>query len=318
MTGKTTISIDGALGGTRLDMLLLGRHPEFSRTAIQRFIAAGAATVNGEPGKPGLRLEPDDIVEYALPEPDTEASTPQPEEMKLEILHEDGDVLVLNKPAGIAVHPGAGSETGTLVAGLLFREPEAFALVGEDPGRPGIVHRLDKDTSGVLVVARTAQAHAALKKSFQECAVDKIYLAIARGHFKEPSGAIEAPIGRDPKNRQRFAVLATGKEALTKYRVVAEEKGMSLLQVRLYTGRTHQIRVHLSHIGHPVLGDRLYGGPSNSPPFHAHRQMLHAWKIAFPHPSTGERMVFTAPTPDDFRNNLEPFAEHTDLTGLAQ
>lgn len=318
MTGKTTISIDGALAGTRLDMLLLGRHPEFSRTAIQRFIAAGAATVNGEPGKPGLRLEPDDIVEYALPEPDTEASTPQPEEMKLEILHEDGDVLVLNKPAGIAVHPGAGSETGTLVAGLLFREPEAFALVGEDPGRPGIVHRLDKDTSGVLVVARTPQAHAALKKSFQERAVDKIYLAIARGHFKEPSGAIEAPIGRDPKNRQRFAVLATGKEALTKYRVVAEEKGMSLLQVRLYTGRTHQIRVHLSHIGHPVLGDRLYGGPSNSPPFHAHRQMLHAWKIAFPHPSTGEQMVFTAPTPDDFRDNLEPFAEHTDLTGLAQ
>lgn len=318
MTGKTTISIDGALAGTRLDMLLLGRHPEFSRTAIQRFIAAGAATVNGEPGKPGLRLEPDDIVEYALPEPDTEASTPQPEEMKLEILHEDGDVLVLNKPAGVAVHPGAGSETGTLVAGLLFREPEAFALVGEDPCRPGIVHRLDKDTSGVLVVARTPQAHAALKKSFQERAVDKIYLAIARGHFKEPSGAIEAPIGRDPKNRQRFAVLATGKEALTKYRVVAEEKGMSLLQVRLYTGRTHQIRVHLSHIGHPVLGDRLYGGPSNSPPFHAHRQMLHAWKIAFPHPSTGERMAFTAPTPDDFRNNLEPFAEHTDLTGLAQ
>ena len=296
MTGKTTISIDGALAGTRLDMLLLGRHPEFSRTAIQRFIAAGAATVNGEPGKSGLRLEPDDIVEYALPEPDTEASTPQPEEMKLEILHEDGDVLVLNKPAGVAVHPGAGSETGTLVAGLLFREPEAFALVGEDPGRPGIVHRLDKDTSGVLVVARTAQAHAALKKSFQERAVDKIYLAIARGHFKEPFGAIEAPIGRDPKNRQRFAVLATGKEALTKYRVVAEEKGMSLLQVRLYTGRTHQIRVHMKAIGHPLLGDFLY-----NPDYRfIGRQALHSYTVAFRHPITGEAMEFTAPMPEDF------------------
>lgn len=317
MPSPISISIDESLAGTRLDMLLVARHPERSRTSIQKAIDAGCATINGEPGKSGIRLEVGDEVVYDLPDELPKAPI-QAEDIPLEILYEDEAILVVNKPAGLVVHPAAGNQNGTLVSALLFREPEGFASVGEDADRPGIVHRLDKDTSGVLVIARTPEAHAALKQSFQERKVDKIYLTIAQGHFKESFDAIEEPIGRDPKNRQRMAVVADGREALTKYRVIAEEHGMSLLQVRLYTGRTHQIRVHLAHIGHPVLGDGLYGGPRKWAPFSCPRQMLHAWKLALPHPITGERVVFTAPTPPDFRKNLDIFAQNTDLEGLAQ
>lgn len=314
----TTITIDESLEGQRLDMLLVSRHPERSRTSIQKAIDAGCATVNGERGKSGIKLEIGDVVEYHLDEL-TAPDEIQPEDIPLDVIYEDDAILVINKPAGLVVHPAAGNQKGTLVAALLFREPEDFAAVGEDAARPGIVHRLDKDTSGVLVIARTAEAFVTLKKAFQDRQVDKIYLAIANGHFKENFAAIDAPIGRDPKYRQRMAVLDDGgREALTKYRVVAEHRGASLLQVRLYTGRTHQIRVHLSHIGHPVIGDGLYGGPTKSPHFNCARQMLHAWKIALPHPVTGERMVFTAPTPADMRKNLDIFAEVADLTGLAQ
>lgn len=310
------IDIDETLEGTRLDMLLVARHPERSRTSIQKAIDGGCATINGERGKSGIKLELGDCVEYALP--DEEAKAPlQAEEIPLDILYEDNAILVINKPAGLVVHPAAGNESGTLVSGLLFREPEAFAEVGDDTDRPGIVHRLDKDTSGVLVIARTPQAHAALKQSFQERQVDKIYLAMASRHFKDSFGVVEEPIGRDPRHRQKMSVLSDGgREALTKYRVIAERNGASLLQVRLYTGRTHQIRVHLSHIGHPILGDGLYGGPRKLPPFSCERQMLHAWKIAIPHPVTGERIIFTAPAPADFQKNLDLFAEVTDLTGL--
>lgn len=311
-------SIDESLEGQRLDMLLVARHPERSRTSIQKAIDAGCATINGEPGKSGIRLELGDVVEYHLDEL-PEAQPLIPEDIPLDVIYEDDALLVINKPAGLVVHPAAGNQRGTLVSALLFREPEDFSGVGEDATRPGIVHRLDKDTSGALVIARTPDAYANLKNSFQERKVDKIYLAIANGHFKENFAAIDAPIGRDPKNRQKMAVLGEGgREALTKYRVISEYHGASLLQVRLYTGRTHQIRVHLSHIGHPVLGDGLYGGPGKSTYFDCGRQMLHAWKLAIPHPITGERMVFTAPTPPDFRKNLDVFAETTDLEGLAQ
>ncbi|MGN0866293.1 MAG: RluA family pseudouridine synthase [Oligosphaeraceae bacterium] len=317
---QTTLDIDAATAGMRLDLLLVSRHPERSRTAIQRALAAGCATVNGEPGKAGLRLEEGDRLVYALPPEETDAPPrPVPRELPLEILHEDEALLVVNKPAGLVVHPGAGEEGETLVSALLYREPAAFASVGEDALRPGIVHRLDKDTSGVLVVARTQPAWEALKRSFLERQVDKLYLALARGGFKENFAAIEAPVGRDPRHRQRMAVLPQGgRPALTKYRVVGEMYGIALLQVRLYTGRTHQIRVHLSHVGHPVLGDSLYGGDGKRPPLVAPRQMLHAWKVALPHPLTGERMVFTAPPPEDFQRNLAFFAQNYNLEGLAQ
>ena len=310
------IDIDESWEGTRLDMLLVARHPERSRTSIQKAIDGGCATINGERGKSSVKLESGDHVEYTLPDEESKAPL-QAEELPLNILYEDEAILVINKPAGLVVHPAAGNETGTLVSGLLFREPEAFAEVGDDADRPGIVHRLDKDTSGVMVIARTAQAHAALKRSFQERGVDKIYLAMARGHFKDSFGVVEEPIGRDPRHRQKMSVRPEGgREALTKYRVIAERSGASLLQVRLYTGRTHQIRVHLSHIGHPILGDGLYGGPGKFAPFSCERQMLHAWKLAIPHPITGERTIFTAPTPADFQKNLELFADVADLTGL--
>ena len=302
MTGKTTISIDGALAGTRLDMLLLGRHPEFSRTAIQRFIAAGAATVNGEPGKPGLRLEPDDIVEYALPEPDTEASTPQPEEMKLEILHEDGDVLVLNKPAGIAVHPGAGSETGTLVAGLLFREPEAFALVGEDPCRPGIVHRIDKDTSGLLMVAKNDAAHLGLSEQIKAHSFTREYETVVCGAVKQ-GGTIDAPIGRHKTDRKKMCVTTeNSRNAVTHFEVLRLYAGYTHLRVRLETGRTHQIRVHMAYTGHPVAGDAVYG---SGKPAWLCGQCLHAKKIGFVHPRTGQYMEFDSALPEYFTKFLK-------------
>ena len=316
-----TLDIDEATAGLRLDLLLVARHPHLSRTTIQRALARGCASVNGEPGKAGQRLEKGDRLTYHLPQeaPPEAAPLPKPQELPLELLYEDEAILVLNKPAGLVVHPGAGEEGTTLVAGLLHREPEAFASVGEDARRPGIVHRLDKDTSGVLVVARTQRAWSALKQSFLDRQVDKLYLALAKGGFQEDFGAIDAPIGRDPRNRQRMAALPQGgREALTKYRVIGEKQGVALLQVRLYTGRTHQIRVHLSHLGHPVLGDPLYGGPRQWPPFLAPRQMLPAWKLALPHPLTGLRTVLPPPTPPDFRRNLDLFAQDYDLDGLAQ
>lgn len=319
---KHCLDIDEALDGSRLDLLLVQRHPYLSRTAIQKAIAGGCATVNDEPGKAGRRLETGDVLRYELPEEGECISAPiavSPQEIPLDVLYEDESLLVINKPAGMVVHPGAGNPagTGTLVSALLYREPPSFARVGEDAARPGIVHRLDQDTSGVLVVARTQEAYESLKESFLARRTEKLYLCIARGHFQEDFAAIEAPIGRDPRNRQRMAVLPQGgREALTKYRVIAEKSGASLLQVRLYTGRTHQIRVHLSHIGHPVLGDNLYGGPAKMPPFLTNRQMLHAWKLALPHPVTGERMVFTAPPPKDLQKNLDLFAQDNDLEGL--
>ncbi len=319
---KHLLDIDETLDGSRLDLLLVQRHPYLSRTAIQKAIAGGCATVNDEPGKAGRRLEAGDVLRYELPEEGECIAAPiavSPQEIPLDVLYEDDALLVINKPAGMVVHPGAGNPagTGTLVSALLYREPTSFARVGEDAARPGIVHRLDQDTSGVLAVARTQEAYESLKESFLARRTEKLYLCIARGHFQEDFAAIEAPIGRDPRNRQRMAVLPKGgREALTKYRVIAEKSGASLLQVRLYTGRTHQIRVHLSHIGHPVLGDALYGGPAKMPPFLTNRQMLHAWKLALPHPVTGERMVFTAPPPQDLQKNLDLFAQDHDLQGL--
>lgn len=321
---KHRLDIDETLDGIRLDLLLVRRHPYLSRTAIQKAIAGGCATVNDEAGKAGRRLETGDVLRYELPAEDecAAAGAPvavSPREIPLDVLYEDDSLLVVNKPAGMVVHPGAGNPegTGTLVSALLFREPPSFARVGEDAARPGIVHRLDQDTSGVLAVARTQEAYESLKESFLARRTEKLYLCVARGHFRDDFAAIDAPIGRDPRNRQRMAVLPRGgREALTKYRVIAETAGASLLQVRLYTGRTHQIRVHLSHIGHPVLGDALYGGPSKMPPFLTTRQMLHAWKLALPHPVTGERMVFTATPPEDLRKNLDIFAQGNDLEGL--
>lgn len=215
---------------------------------------------------------------------------------------EDDQVIVLNKPPGLVVHPAQGNTTGTLVHGLLFHDEGSFEEMSEDNQRPGIVHRLDKDTSGVLVVAKNYQARAYLKEAFKEHITEKTYLAIILGTPDEPIGLIENEIGRHPVHRMKMAVVEEGgKHAITRYRVLASASGCSLLEIRIFTGRTHQIRVHFSHLQHPVLGDSSYGGCPKDMPYPAPRQMLHAWKLVFPHPSSGVMRQYMAPLPDDFQ-----------------
>jgi 23S rRNA pseudouridine1911/1915/1917 synthase len=222
------------------------------------------------------------------------------EEIPLEILFEDDDLLVLNKPAGLVVHPGAGNPTHTLVNALLHHCTNLSGIGGQQ--RPGIVHRLDKQTSGCLVVAKNDDAHRHLSRQFAEREVKKNYLALVAGTLKRPRGTIDVAIGRHPVQRKKMAVrLTKGRSAKTDYRVVESGGGVSLVECAIHSGRTHQIRVHLHHIGHPVIGDLLYGKKGVS----ATRQMLHAWKLGFTHPRTNERLFFEAPMPADFRAALK-------------
>ncbi len=303
--------------GLRLDHLLVRLFPGHSRSYLQRCVEAQLITVNGEPARPGLRLEGDELIEVHGWLDETPEAI-QAADIPLDILFEDDDLLVINKPAGLVVHPAPGNRQGTLVSALFNYAPETFGeLADDEETRPGIVHRLDKDTSGVMVIAKSPAAYAKLKEDFREHRIDKIYLAIARGRFRDGFGVIDLPIGRDEKNRlKRIVCEEGGKEALTKYRRVGEAHGCTLLQVRLYTGRTHQIRVHLAHLGHPVLGDLLYSGGAQCPPFRYRRQLLHAWKLALQHPVTGERMIFTAPPPPDMRSEIDRFADFCDLSVL--
>lgn len=283
----------------RLDLFLVKVCAGLSRSAAQRLIAEGRVRVNGVPLAAGDRLQPGDEVTVLLPAPERDLL--QAEEIPLDILYEDDHLLVVNKPAGLATHPGAGRREGTLVNALLAHRP-SLAAVGDDPERPGIVHRLDRETSGVLVVAATEAALRSLQRQFHQRRIDKHYLALAYGRVSPARAAIEAPIGRDPIHRQRMAILPEGRRARTEYRVLRLLEGCSLLEVRLLTGRTHQIRVHLASIGHPVVGDRVYGPKRQA--IAAPRQCLHAWRLALDHPATGERMTFEAPLPADLRQVL--------------
>lgn len=293
--------------GQRLDVVLHRLAGEgVSRARIQEWIRTGKALVNGRAAaKPGRRLEPGDELCLAM-ESLPAALAPEPGE--LDVVHEDADFLVLNKPAGLTVHPAPGERHGTLVARALAAYPRLAMLSGE---RPGVVHRLDKDTSGLLVLALTEACRLALAGAFAEREVAKEYLAVVCGAPAYDSGFCEAPIGRDPKNPVRMAVADKGgRPARSAWRVLwADPAGRaSLLAVRIFTGRTHQIRVHLTHLGHPLVGDRTYGPQENAawrrdppvPPRLFHRQLLHAWRLAFDHPGTGERLAFQLPPPGDF------------------
>jgi 23S rRNA pseudouridine1911/1915/1917 synthase len=302
--------------GSRLDKALAAHWPQFSRSYFQNCIDSGAVVVNDAPARASYLLEPGDCV--AITWPPREVEELMAADIPLDVLYEDDDIMVINKPAGLVVHPGVGNRQGTLVSALLYREPEVFAAFSDHEYRPGIVHRLDKDTSGAMVISRNLAAWEKLKESFREHEVSKLYLTIVRGHFSSRTGAIDAPIGRSVANRMKMTVSAAGRPALTKYRLLAEFGDCSLLLVRIYTGRTHQIRVHLAHIGHPVLGDALYC-PSNfvtPPPFEAPRQLLHAWKIALPHPADGRMMTFCAPLPEDMRTAVKIFSQNADLSAL--
>ena len=284
--------------GLRLDHFLAARLPHLSRSRLQALIKEGHILVAGNAAKPGEKLRPGQLVTVHEPEAAPVTGT-DPEAIPLSILYEDDDLLVLNKAAGMVVHPAAGNPTGTLVNALLHHCTSLSGIGGEQ--RPGIVHRLDKETSGCLVVAKNDLAHQGLSKQFAGRTILKIYLALASGHFTKKSGVVEEEIARHPVHRKKMAVVKGGKgrASTTDYKVVRELPGASLVECTLHTGRTHQIRVHLKHLGHPLLGDELYGKRAGYP-----RQMLHAWKLGFTHPRTGQRMEFEAPIPQDFLERL--------------
>ncbi len=290
----------------RLDRFLALALPTFSRARLQTLIRDGFVTLNGNAPRPRDLVRAGDIVE--LREPEVEKIAAQPEQISLEILFEDADLLVLNKPAGIVMHPGAGHEQHTLVNALLAHCQNLSGIGGKE--RPGIVHRLDKETSGCLVVAKNDTTHRDLSSQFAARTMSKIYLALVAGTLRNKSGVIDKAIARHPVHRQRMSIARRqGRSAKTEYRVLrsgipAEGRAsasppvpISLVECTLHSGRTHQIRVHLHYLGHPVLGDKLYGGKrAGDYP----RQMLHAWKLAFRHPRSGEELSFDAPVPEDF------------------
>ncbi len=317
--GTERLSVPAELARLRIDLSLARLFPEHSRGYFQQCIREGRVRLNGRQIQPKSPVAAGDVVEIRWPERKIYDLVPQ--EVEFTILAEDRDVIVINKPPGLVVHPAEGNTEGTLVHGLLHYDYEAFRAMVDATMRPGIVHRLDKDTSGAMVIARNMVARQRLKDAFKERLTEKTYLAIVVGECGAPFGTIETQMGRHPVLRTKMAVLPEGgKYALTKYRVLGIGQGCTLLEVRIYTGRTHQIRVHVSHIHHPILGDHLYGGRGRDVPITVPRQMLHAWKLAFPHPRTGVMREYMAPPPADFRLALHeldlphvnggPFAEN--------
>ena len=279
--------------GERLDRFLAAQAPTLSRARIQDLIASGHVTRNGSASKASARLRAGDTI--ALDEPPPVSVETKAEDIALTVLFEDADLIVVSKPAGLVVHPGAGNWDGTLVNALLHHCHDLSGIGGER--RPGIVHRLDKDTSGCLVVAKNDFTHERLAAQFAGREVTKIYLALAGGKFPRTSGVIEAAIARHPVQRKKMTVVQgdRGRASKTSWRVLREVDGATLVECTLHTGRTHQIRVHLKHLGHPILGDEVYGRRAGYP-----RQMLHAWKLGFTHPRSGERLNFESPIPADF------------------
>lgn len=278
----------------RLDMVLVRHLPEFSRSRIQSLVKSGRVTLDGEPVRCNDEVHEGEIFRLEE-EPIKLPPGARPENIPLDILHEDPDLLVVNKPAGMVVHIGAGHEVGTLVNALLYHAKTLSA--GSAAHRPGIVHRLDKETSGCIVVAKNDQTHAALSRQFANREIKKTYLAIIRGTPRHTKGTIDLAIGRHPVQRQKMTPrrAPSGREAVTDYELLACREGWSLVACMPRTGRTHQIRVHLQSLGHPIAGDPLYGKRDRF-----ERHLLHAWKLEFVHPITGETLLCTAPLPDDF------------------
>src|SRR5437660_10738285 len=282
----------------RLDRFLARELPEHSRSRIQQLIRIGFVRLNGATTRPRQLLRTGDKIEVTEPPPEKIETRPEP--IPLDVLFEDNDLIVINKPAGLVVHPGAGHREHTLVNALLSHCPTLSGIGGKE--RPGIVHRLDKDTSGCLVVAKNDTTHRELSGQFDARTVEKTYLALVAGKIRKPAGVIEEKIGRHPIHRQRMsATPLRGRAAKTGYRVIRSSERASLVECQLHSGRTHQIRVHLHHLGHPVLGDKVYAErlAKDFP-----RQMLHAWKLGFRHPDTEEWKIFEAPLPADFNDAL--------------
>jgi 23S rRNA pseudouridine1911/1915/1917 synthase len=298
------VSLVAAEGGERLDKWLAGRLPDRSRAEVQRWIDAGQVTRGGRVLKQSYRVGDGDVIDVLIPPPESYAA--EPEDILLDVLYEDRDALVINKPAGMVVHPAAGNWRGTLVNAILFHSPDLEGVGGAH--RPGIVHRLDKDTSGVILVAKNDAAHRNLQAQFKNREVEKTYQALVYGGLEPAKGEINAAVGRDPRDRKRMGVVTASQgrpattryETLTVYRISTTGERLTLLACRPLTGRTHQIRVHLAHIHHPIVGDEVYG-PRRKLPFACPRQFLHAERLRFRLPSTGELVEFVAPLPPDLQ-----------------
>ena len=299
-TTPPVIDVTTEEAGQRIDRLLTARFPDRSRSFFQNLISSGGISLNNTPVTKA-KTQAFTGHQISIDWPKKKSYEMLPEAMDLDILYEDPSMMVINKPAGLLIHPTENNHSHTLANGLLALRPECFSEGWDMPERAGIVHRLDKDTSGLLVVAKTLTAATAIRAMFKKRIVEKVYLALIWGSPPRTRGDIETLVGRHPRHRHKRTVLQdSGKEARTHYDLLQEGKGASLLKVILDTGRTHQIRVHMAHIHRPVVGDALYGGIRPTIINCPKRQMLHAWKLALPHPETGEPMVFQVPPPIDF------------------
>lgn len=300
-----TYTISEAQKGERIDKALAMLEADWSRSQIQIWLKDGGVLVNGETVKTNYKVRPDDVIHVTVP--DAEPLDIEAEDLNLEIVYEDADVLVVNKPRGMVVHPAPGHTSGTLVNGLMHQVKDLSGINGIM--RPGIVHRIDKDTSGLLMVAKNDKAHVSLVDQLVKKTVTRKYIALVHGHIPHDKGTIDAPIGRDARDRQSMTVVDSGKHAVTHFRVLERFGNFTLIECRLETGRTHQIRVHMKYIGYPLAGDPKYG-PKKTIEFDG--QALHAAVIGFIHPRTEEYLEFEAPLPQVFTDLIEEMKENVD------
>lgn len=315
---RHSFRISAEAAGARLDRTLTGLLPHLTRSRIQALVAQSLVLLDGRPADSSDRVRAGQSIDVTIPRP--VPATPAPEDIPLTVLHEDADILVIDKPSGLAIHPGAGRSSGTLVNALLHSVRDLSGVGGTL--RPGIVHRLDAGTTGVLVVAKNDAAHVALARQFEKRTVEKEYVAVVHGRPPRAEGAIEAGIGRDPFHRKKMSTRSTrSREARSTYAVERALDGASVLRVRIHTGRTHQIRVHLASIGCPLVGDRLYGGGREPASRSASarealrafaRPALHAARLTIDHPTTGARICFESPLPDDVRGLIADAAAPKD------
>ena len=309
MSEELFLTVTAEEAGARLDVYLAAA-TDLTRSAAVRLIEDSQVTVNGKTANKKEKVKAGDEICVTMPEPETDEAIPQ--NIPLDIIYEDDDILVVNKPCGMVVHPAAGNPDGTLVNAILYHCGDSLSGIG-GVIRPGIVHRIDKDTSGLLVVAKNDAAHQSLADQLKVHRVRRVYHAIAIGNLREDEGTVDAPIGRHPTDRKKMAVLrgvgAHARDAITHYRVLERFAGMCHVECKLETGRTHQIRVHMASLGHPLLGDPVYGGANHkfceSHPALIHGQCLHAAELSLIHPRSGEEMHFTCPLPDDMERILE-------------
>ena len=284
----------------RIDSYIVDKNINLSRTAIKRLLDEGKILVNGKKQKPSYKPEVGDIITIEIPEPEEVELKPQ--DIPIDVIYEDKDIIVVNKPKGMVVHPANGNPDGTLVNAILAKCKDSLSGIGGEI-RPGIVHRLDKDTSGLLIIAKNDQAHINMSKQIQDRKVIKKYIALVKGVIGENTATIDMPIARSTKDRKKMAVDPKGKEAITHYKVLQRYDKYTLLEIKIDTGRTHQIRVHMSYIGHPVVGDMQYSNGKNE--FGIEGQMLHSKYLEFDHPITGKRLKLEAPLPEYFEQVLK-------------